>query len=118
MDKLSCIRLLLNRSIEWRRSLRIRNPKRARGTTSTNGDPKDQLRPTHDRTAHRSCLDGGVVQGIKGLHRGKASQPGKLTYRRHLDSCLEKGSTGGLGASRLVHPYEDFLSIWFRREMF
>ncbi|WVZ81093.1 hypothetical protein U9M48_028512 [Paspalum notatum var. saurae] len=39
-------------------------------------------------------------------------------YWRHLDSCLEKGSTGGLGASRLVHLYEDFLSIWFRCEMF
>ncbi|WVZ78218.1 hypothetical protein U9M48_025967 [Paspalum notatum var. saurae] len=41
-----------------------------------------------------------------------------LRYWRHLDSCLEKGSTGGLGVSRLVHLYEDFLSIWFRCEMF
>ncbi|WVZ97871.1 hypothetical protein U9M48_043379 [Paspalum notatum var. saurae] len=74
--------------------MQIRNPKRARGTTSTNGDPKDQLRPTHD------------------------PESPSVVYRRHLDSCLEKGSTGGLGVSRLVHPYEDFLSIWFRREMF
>ncbi|WVZ77562.1 hypothetical protein U9M48_025416 [Paspalum notatum var. saurae] len=34
----------------------------------------------------------------------------KEKYWRHLDSCLEKGSTGGVGASRLVRLYEDYLN--------
>ncbi|WVZ53990.1 hypothetical protein U9M48_004867 [Paspalum notatum var. saurae] len=63
-------------------------------TTSSNGGPEDQLSPKHDL----ECPS--------------------VVYRRHLDSCLEKGSTGGLGASRLVRLYEDFLSIGFRCEMF
>ena len=49
--------------------------KRVRGTTSTNGDPKDQLRPTHDLEGHQSYLDGGVVQRIKGLPGAKPHNP-------------------------------------------
>ncbi|WVZ87852.1 hypothetical protein U9M48_034427, partial [Paspalum notatum var. saurae] len=62
-----------------RRSLRIRNPKRARGTTSTNGDPKDQLRPTHDLEGPSVVFGRRSCPRDQGVARGKASQPGKLT---------------------------------------
>ena len=43
-------------------------------TSSSNGGPKDQD-PLTTWRAHQSCLDGGVVQGIKGLPRAKPHNP-------------------------------------------
>ncbi|WVZ97648.1 hypothetical protein U9M48_043164 [Paspalum notatum var. saurae] len=41
------------------------------GPTSSNGGPKEQLSLKHDLEGHQSCLEGGVVQGIKGLPGAK-----------------------------------------------
>jgi len=53
--------------------------KEARGTTSTNGDPKDQLRPTHDLESPSVVFGRRSCPRDQGVAWGKAPQPGKLT---------------------------------------
>jgi len=53
--------------------------KLARGTTSTNGDPKDQLRPIHDLEGPSVVFGRRSCPRDQGVAWGKASQPGKLT---------------------------------------
>ena len=53
--------------------------KEARETTSTNGDPKDQLRPTHDLESPSVVFGRRSCPSDEGVAWGKASQPGKQT---------------------------------------
>ncbi|WVZ82333.1 hypothetical protein U9M48_029604, partial [Paspalum notatum var. saurae] len=53
--------------------------KQVHGSTSTNGDPKDQLRPIHDLEGPSVVLGRRSCPRDQGVAQGKASQPGKLT---------------------------------------
>ncbi|WVZ53001.1 hypothetical protein U9M48_003995, partial [Paspalum notatum var. saurae] len=53
--------------------------KQVHGSTSTNGDPKDQLRPIHDLEGPSVVLGRRSCPRDQGVAWGEASQPGKLT---------------------------------------
>ncbi|WVZ49644.1 hypothetical protein U9M48_000984 [Paspalum notatum var. saurae] len=53
-----------------------------RGTTSSNGGPEEQLSPKHDLECPSVVFGRRSCPRDQGVARGKASQPGKLTYRR------------------------------------
>ena len=59
--------------------MQIRDQEASSWTSSSNGGPKDQLRPTHDLAGPLVVFGRRSCPRDQGVAWGKASQPGKLT---------------------------------------